>query len=94
MYPACLNYSVKNKFNDQMNLMRNLGFQVFYIQWNGKEFLLTDGESVSKVLLKTNSILGKEHYFHIKYFVDFFRSVNNLLKMETFEYICDICQYF
>lgn len=86
-YPICLNYSVKSKFDDQMEAVRNLGFQVFFIQWDGSKFILTDGAAVSEVVLENKYIFNKERYFHTKYFVDMFRSVKKTLELENFEYI-------
>ena len=39
-YPTCLDENLKRKFNGQMNACIQLGYEVWFIEWNGKYFFL------------------------------------------------------
>lgn len=87
-YPTCLDENLKRKFDGQMNACINLGYEVWFIEWNGTFFFLKcKNTNKRKMVFRQKSILKKEIYYHTQIFVDLYQVCYYLLKREKFDYI-------
>lgn len=87
-YPTCIDENLKKKFDGQMNACINLGYEVWYIEWNGKFFFLKcKNTNKIKMVFRQNSILKKRFYYHTQIFVDLYLVIYFILKREKFDYI-------
>lgn len=87
-YPTCLDENLKRKFNGQMNACIHLGYEVWFIEWNGKYFFLKcKNTNERKMAFRKKSILKKEFYYHTQIFMDLYQICFYVLKREKFDYI-------
>lgn len=87
-YPTCLHENLKNKFDGQMNACVRLGYEVWYLEWDGASFYaICKNTQTKEKVLSCKTIMGKTRYYHTQYFIDLYRAGCRLLKKEAFHYI-------
>lgn len=86
-YTTVFKESLLQKFNGQMEGMKDLGYEVWYIEWDGKNFYLVNWNNKNHTLIKTVKSINKERYFHTFYFVDLYKLARKVIKENNFAYI-------
>ena len=85
-YPTCVPETLKRKFNGQMNACIQLGYEAWYLEWNGEAFQLAcmnTGEK--KHVMNVTQKLPKEKYYHTLYFIDMYRAAIRAIGMQAFD---------
>lgn len=86
-YPVCVMENLKRKFDGQMNACIQLGYQVWFIEWNGKEFNLICKNTQQEKTLCRCMTLNKNQYYHSRYFIDLYKACYIALKIQKYDYI-------
>lgn len=86
-YSTAVKDNLVNKFNGQMDACVSLGFDVYYINWNGNSFNLIHRNTNQNNKLKTIKCRNIERYYHTKFYLDYFIVVGKLLKELNYDYI-------
>ena len=76
-YPLDDIYSIKIKFNGQMNAVKRLGYEVYYIAYDKNYTYLINGER--REIIKKICFGGMKGYIHTKAFYDLFDSALKVL---------------
>ena len=85
-YPTCVPETLKRKFNGQMNACIQLGYEAWYLEWDGGAFQLVCMNTGEKQhVMNTTQKLPKEKYYHTLYFIDMYRAAIKVLAMRTFD---------
>ena len=85
-YPTCVPETLKRKFNGQMNACIQLGYEAWYLEWDGKAFwLVCVNSGERRHVLNTTQKLGLEKYYHTLYFIDMYRAAIKVLGMRSFD---------
>lgn len=85
-YPTCVPETLKRKFNGQMNACIQLGYEAWYLEWDGAAFQLVCMNTGEKQhVMNTTQKLPKEKYYHTLYFIDMYRAAIKVLGMRTFD---------
>lgn len=85
-YPTCVPETLKRKFNGQMNACIQLGYEAWYLEWDGAAFWLVCMNTGEKQhVMNTTQKLPKEKYYHTLYFIDMYRAAIKVLAMRTFD---------
>lgn len=85
-YPTCVPETLKRKFNGQMNACIQLGYEAWYLEWDGAAFKLVCMNTGEKQhVMNTTQKLPKEKYYHTLYFIDMYRAAIKVLAMRTFD---------
>lgn len=84
-YPLTESYSILQKFDGQMQAVRNLGYDVFYISFD-KDYLYLNHGNEKKPIKRTT--WGKSRlYFHLLSFYDIYTAANKLIKGMRFDVV-------
>lgn len=86
-YPTCLSENLKYKFDGQMNACMELGYEVWYIEWNGFGFHLKCRNSGQSIPLCKGGGTNQERYYHTLYFLTLYKCVKKAVKKMKFDYI-------
>ena len=79
---------LKAKFNGQMRACQNLGYDVYYLEWNGNEIdLVQFGTDKRKCMVKTPLIMPMETYYHIVYHSKLYKAAAKAFKTVHFDYV-------
>lgn len=85
-YPTCVPETLIRKFNGQMNACIQLGYEAWYLEWNGEAFQLVCMNSGEKRhVMNTTQKLAKEKYYHTLYFIDMYRAAIKAIGMRHFD---------
>lgn len=85
-YPTCVPETLIRKFNGQMNACIQLGYEAWYLEWNGEAFQLVCMNSGEKRhVMNTTQKLAKENYYHTLYFIDMYRAAIKAIGMRRFD---------
>ena len=84
-YPLVDPYSLMQKFNGELNAVRNLGHEVYYISFD-RDFLYLDNGKKREKLQKTT--LGHmKHYFHTLVFYDIYHAAQKAIMENDFDVV-------
>ena len=84
-YPLIEQYSIMQKLNGEINAVRQLGNEVFYISFDHDHLYLDNGQE-RKMIQKTT--MGKmPGYFHTFVFYDIYRAARKVLLKEQFDLV-------
>lgn len=84
-YPIEDAYSVKNKFNGQVQAVEALGHEAYFVAYDHQyTYLIHRGQ---KTVIKKIWFGDWKHYIHTKAFFDLFDSVCRVLKKHTFDMV-------
>lgn len=86
-YTTVFKESLLQKFDGQMEGMKKLGYEVWYIEWDGEKFYLVSWNNKYRQLIKSVKCLNKERYFHTFYFVDLYKSAKKVIEEHNFAYV-------
>lgn len=87
-YPICLKENLKKKFDGQMNACVRLGYEVWYIEWDGEYFYIVCKNTKKKEkIFPCKTVISIEKYYHSLYFIDLYRAGCRILKKKQFDYI-------
>lgn len=79
---------LKAKFNGQMRACKNLGYDVYFLEWNGNEIdLVQFGTDKRKCMVKTPLIMPMETYYHIVYHSKLYKAAAKVFKTMHFDYV-------
>ena len=84
-YPLEDAYSVKNKFNGQMQAVEALGHEAYFVAYDHQYTYLIRGEQ--KTVIKKIWFGDWKQYIHTKAFFDLFDSVCRVLKKHSFDMV-------
>lgn len=85
-YPTCVPETLKRKFNGQMNACIQLGYEAWYLEWDGAAFhLVCMNTGEKKHVMNTTQKLPKEKYYHTLYFIDMYRAAIKAIGMRAFD---------
>ncbi|MDD5897367.1 MAG: glycosyltransferase [Clostridia bacterium] len=85
-YPTCVPETLKRKFNGQMNACMRLGYEAWYLEWDGTGFdLVCRNTGQRRRVMNTTRALPRETYYHTLYFVDMYRAAIRALGMHAFQ---------
>ena len=86
-YPTCVNENLKKKFDGQMEACLELGYEVWFLKWDGKFFKLcsTNSEEEEKII-RTN-ISNLHRYYHTLYFFDLNKACKAVIRKHKFDYV-------
>lgn len=84
-YPFFQNENLKSKFDAQMTAVKELGYQVYYIGWDGKGMYLCNEED--RILIRKTALSWIPNYYHTVFFKDLYSSVNNVVYSKPFDLI-------
>ena len=85
-YPTCVPETLKRKFNGQMNACIQLGYEAWYLEWNGAAFeLVCMNTGEKRHVIHTTQKLSKEKYYHTLYFIDMYRAAIKAVGMRAFD---------
>lgn len=82
-YPLEEDYSVKGKFNGQMNAARELGHDVYFMAYDHNGVYLIHGNE--QKMIKRIKFGNSKHYIHTKAFFDLYYGVIQALQTEHFD---------
>lgn len=85
--PTCLNENLLTKLYGEINAHTNLGFEVWYIEWNGKEFELVCNNDKRRIFLKKRTCGNQQMYYHTLYFIDLYKIAIKLIVKGKFDAI-------
>lgn len=77
------NFNLKTKFDGQIISFQNLGYDVYYVGYDRKNFYLIKKDK-KKAIGKTH--FGLPGYIHTLFYIDLNRSVIKLMKMAKWDY--------
>lgn len=86
-YSTIFKESLLQKFEGQMEGMQMLGYEVWYIEWDGENFYLVNWNSQYRKLIKTVKCFNKRRYYHTLYFNDLYKLAEKVIKEKEFSYI-------
>lgn len=86
-YPICIQENLKRKFDGQMDACIQLGYQVWYIEWDGKMFQLICRNNKERKKLCDSFPIKKEVYYHSWYFIECFKAAEIALREQKFDFI-------
>ena len=85
-YPICVPETLKRKFNGQMNACIQLGYEAWYLEWDGGAFwLVCRNTGDRKHVMNVTQKLSREKYYHTLYFVDMYRAAIKVIGMQAFD---------
>ena len=85
-YPTCVPETLIRKFNGQMNACIQLGYEAWYLEWNGEAFhLVCVNTGEKKHVMNTTQKLPREKYYHTLYFIDMYRAAIKAIGMRGFD---------
>jgi len=85
-YPTCVPETLIRKFNGQMNACIQLGYEAWYLEWNGEAFhLVCVNTGEKKHVMNTTQKLPREKYYHTLYFIDMYRAAIKAIGMRAFD---------
>ncbi len=85
-YPTCVPETLKRKFNGQMNACIQLGYEAWYLEWNGEAFhLVCMNTGERQHVMNTTQKLPQEKYYHTLYFIDMYRAAIRAIGMRGFD---------
>lgn len=85
-YPTCVPETLKRKFNGQMNACIQLGYEAWYLEWDGKAFsLVCMNTGEKKHVMNATQRLPQETYYHTLYFIDMYRAAIKAIGMHAFD---------
>ena len=85
-YPTCVPETLIRKFNGQMNACIQLGYEVWYLEWNGEAFqLVCVNTGEKRHVMNSTQKLPKEKYYHSLYFIDMYRAAIRAIGMRYFD---------
>ena len=85
-YPTCVPETLIRKFNGQMNACIQLGYEAWYLEWNGEAFhLVCVNTGDKRHVMNTTQKLPKEKYYHPLYFIDMYRAAIRAVGMQKFD---------
>lgn len=85
-YPTCVPETLIRKFNGQMNACIQLGYEAWYLEWNGETFqLVCMNTGEKKHVMNTTQKLPREKYYHTLYFIDMYRAAIKAIGMQRFD---------
>jgi hypothetical protein len=86
-YPTILSENLATKLSGQMNACKKLGYDVYYIEWNGSSFsLVSKSDNTKRKILITYSNWNLEKYYHSLFFIDLYRSIEKITKEINFDF--------
>ncbi len=84
-YPLVDQYSIMQKLNGQINAVRNLGHEPYYISFD-REYMYLDNGKEREIIQKTP--LGHvPNYFHTFVFYDIYRAVKKVIEENNFDIV-------
>lgn len=86
-YTTVFKESLLQKFDGQMEGMKNLGYEVWYIEWDGEKFYLVNWNSKYRKLIRAVKCFNKEQYFHTFYFIDLYKLAKKVINKNGFTYV-------
>lgn len=86
-YPTCIPENLKRKFDGEMNACVRLGYEVWYMEWDGVKFTLCCLNTHERKNVITVKPKNLERYYHTKYFLDLNRACCKILNNEKFDYV-------
>lgn len=84
-YPLVDSYSLMQKFNGEMNAVRNLGHEVYYISFDRDYLYLDNGKKREK--LQKTTLGHMKHYFHTFVFYDIYHAVQKVITENDFDVV-------
>lgn len=86
-YPTCIQENLKKKFDGEMNACIQMGFSVWYIEWDGNSFTLVCKNTMERKHLFNCLPMKKNIYYHSWYFIDLYKACHLALKQQNYQYI-------
>lgn len=85
-YPTCVPETLIRKFNGQMSACIQLGYEAWYLAWDGEGFdLVCRNTGEKRPVMKATQRLPKETYYHTLYFIDMYRAAIKAIGMVAFD---------
>ena len=85
-YTTFISESLIQKFNGQMDAFVSMGYDVWYIEWDGDYTWLVNRNTGSKEKISKTIVKNKEKYYHSLYFDRLYRDVKTVVKQNEFQY--------
>lgn len=86
-YTTIVKESLQQKFNGQMEAMKALGYEVWFLEWNGTAFYLVNWNNKHKKFIKRARCHNIEWYFHTLYFVDLYESIIKVINENSIDIV-------
>ena len=86
-YSNVFKESLLQKFNGQMNAMVNLGYDVWYIRWDGINFYLVNINTGLQKFMFRAKAMKQSVYYHSFYYIDLFNIARKVIEEYKFDYI-------
>ena len=86
-YPLDENHHLKNKFNGEMQACVNLGYQVFFFGYEGKDVYLVDFATKEKTRVCKTHFRSFSKYRNTFGLIDLFTALSHVAETNEFKYI-------
>lgn len=86
-YATFIKESLIQKFNGQMDALISLGYEVWYVEWDGSYTWLVNRNQGIRHKITSTKTKNKESFYHTFYFPRLYKDIKKIVKNKKFDYV-------